>query len=293
MHWQKSLNKQIQLKEPLSAHTTLGVGGPANVWALPANIQELSTIVTYSNAKNLPYMVVGNGSNLLFQDSGFKGVVINLNAAFFRRIEFKGRYVFAGAGMGLSLLIRDTQKQGLTGLESLAGIPASVGGAVLMNAGSVKKSIGKLAEAVIVMNEQGRVKVLRKEQLRFGYRKSNLNKYIVLEILFKLTRKSPGKIQEAIIKRISQKRKTQPLNAKSAGCVFRNPKHRLSAAAMIDACGLKSTCVGNAQISEKHANYIINKGNAKSRDILRLLELVQKEVYKKFKVRLKPEIKII
>ncbi|MBL7084849.1 MAG: UDP-N-acetylmuramate dehydrogenase [Candidatus Omnitrophica bacterium] len=293
MPWLKELKGQIHFKEPLNIHTTLGVGGAAGVWVEPRDCQELKKVICHCLNERIPYVVIGKGSNILFSDRGFKGIVVCLNSPQFTKMEVKRNCVSSGAGLSLNTLIRETQKRGLAGLEFLAGIPASIAGALVMNAGNRQKGIGSLAKSVTVMDKQGRVRILKSKQLRFGYRQSNLNRYIVLEAVLKLVKGSPKTIKENITRALTRKRKTQDLSFKSAGCIFRNPRYDLTAGEMIEACGLKGRREGGAEISGKHANYIVNRNGAKAKDILYLIKLAQEEVKKKFDVLLEPEIKII
>jgi len=293
MHWLKKLKTRTRFKEPLSAHTSLRIGGRANAWVEPTNFEQLQEIVCRCLKQRIPYLVIGKGSNLLFSDRGFKGVVISLSSAGFTKTQFKGTLISCGAGVSLSRLLNRTQKKGLGGVEFLAGIPSSVGGALIMNAGTPKKGIGNFLRSVTVMDKKGRRRLLTKKQLKFGYRKSNLGKYIILETVLGLSKRQPKRIKENINTYLRQKRKTQDLGAKSAGCVFKNPDNGLSAGEMIEACGLKGTCRGGAQISQRHANYIINRNKACAKDVLRLMRLAQRQVKWKFNIRLEPEIKII
>ncbi len=293
MYWLKDLKARIRFKEPLNTHTTLHIGGPADIWIEPDDFAELKKIVYRCLKNRIPYFVIGRGSKILVSDRGFKGIVVCLNSCAFTKIEVKGNYVFCGAGLLLSKLISQTKRRGLGGLEFLAGIPASTGGMLVMNAGTPQKSISDLVKSVTVMDKQGRVHLLNRKQLKFGYRQSNLNRYIVLEAVLKLAKRSPQEIKKNIFVNLSQKRKTQDLTAKSAGCIFKNPSHRLTAGEMIEACGLKRMRKGGAEISAKHANYIVNRNSAKARDIVYLIELAQRQVKKKFGVQLEPEIKTI
>lgn len=293
MNWLNSLKADIRFKEPLSRHTTLHIGGPADVWVAPDDREDLRKIICRCLKGGISYLVIGKGSNILFSDRGFRGVVICLSASAFTRIEIKGNRVSFGAGVSLNKLLNQTQEKGLGGLEFLAGIPATTGGALVMNAGARKRDIGTLVKNVTVMDKQGRVRVLNKKQSQFGYRRSRLNRYIVLEAEFKLIKRSPGRIKKNLSRFLEQKRKTQELNSNNAGCIFKNPRHRLTAGQMLEACGLRRRRKGGAEISQKHANYIINKDNAKARDIFYLIELARREVKKKFGVNLEPEIKIV
>ncbi len=296
MHWLKRLKARVRFNEPLSNHTTLRIGGPAQVWVEPKDIGQLRQILCRCVKEQIPYLVVGRGSNILFSERGFRGVVICLNSRAFTKMEIKTQaHISCGAGLDLSKLISQAQKRGLGGLEFLAGIPATAGGALIMNAGNTKDNIASLVESVTVMDNRGVTRVLKKKQLNFGYRRSNLDRYIVLEAQLRLTKSSPKKVKEQILENLSKKRETQDLTARSAGCIFKNPhpRHRLTAGQMLEACGLKRRRKGGAEISAKHANYIINRNSAQACDILYLINLAQREVKKKFGVLLEPEIKII
>jgi len=293
MHWLDDLKLRIRFSEPLSTHTTLRIGGPADAWVEPENLQELKEIVCRSSKEKVPYFVIGKGSNILVSDKGFRGVAICLNTPAFTKIEAKGDAVVVGAGLSLNNLIKQAGDWGLGGLEFLAGIPASVAGALIMNAGTAKQGIGSLVKSVTVMEKRGKVHTLEKKQLKFSYRSSNLDRYIVLEAKLRLIKRRPKQIEKDIAKNLFQKRITQDLDSKSAGCIFKNPPHRLSAGEMIEACGLKGRRSGEAEISTKHANYIVNHNHAKAKNILYLIDLAQQEVKKNFGVDLAPEIKII
>ncbi|UCB56590.1 MAG: UDP-N-acetylmuramate dehydrogenase [Candidatus Omnitrophota bacterium] len=293
MHWLKELKAEVRLKEPLNIHTTLRIGGPADAWAEPQDYSELKELVCNCRRRKISYFVIGRGSNILVSDKGFKGMIISLSAPCFSGIRVEKNRIFCGAGLPLAKLIRQAQKKGWAGWEALAGIPASVGGALIMNAGRGKKTIGNLVRGVTVMDRNGKTHLLKKAQVKFGYRQSNLDKYIVLGAEFALKEKSPEEIRENITAVLKEKRRKQHLNRKNAGCIFKNPTHRLTAGEMIEACGLKGRERGEAEISKKHANFIINRANAASSDIFYLMDLAQRKVQKKFGVLLEPEIRII
>ena len=293
MYWPKKLKSHLRFKEPLNIHTTLGVGGRADVWAEPENVDELATLLRHCRDLNAPYIIIGRGSNLLFSESGFKGVVFSLASGYFSKCQVSENTIRCGAGVPLQKVLRMALREGLKGLEFLAGIPASVGGAVVMNAGSKEKAIGQFIESVSVMDKDAKVLKIGRKKLSFGYRNSNLKKYLVLDVELKLEKSTPETIRKNIDSCIKRKRLTQDTTSKSAGCIFKNPHHVLSAASMIEACGLKNTTRGGAQISSKHANYIINRNGATADDILHLIKVAKSEVKKKFGVTLSPEIKII
>ncbi len=293
MNWLRKLKAQVRFKEPLSKHTTLKVGGPADAWVRPVNFKLLQEITTTCLKKKIPYLVIGKGSNILFSDQGFRGVVISLDSPFFSGVHVRGEAVSCGAATPLAMLMRQMQENSLGGLEFLAGVPATLAGAIIMNAGAHNEAIGSLVQSVTVMDKKGKKQILPKRKLKFDYRKSNLKKYIVLEMTLKLNKRNPKKIKENTHVHLTQKRKTQDLNARSAGCIFRNPETGLSAGAMIEACGLKGAESGGAQISVKHANYIINRNKAAASDVLYLIKLAQRKVKQKFRINLKPEIEIV
>lgn len=293
MSWLKELEVAVRFDELLSRHTTFQIGGPADIWLEPLNICALRGAILNCRQKKIPYIVIGRGSNILFSDEGFRGAVIYLGSRAFTRIQIENSCVSCGAGAVLNNLIGETQSKGLSGLEFLAGIPASIGGAVIMNAGNQQECIGVLVKRVTVVDNEAQIKELDVPQLCFSYRSSNLAGYVVVGICLELAKSAPEKIKENISGYLQRKKKTQDLLARSAGCIFKNPAHCLSAGAMIDACGLKGRRCGGAEVSTKHGNFIINRNNAKASDILHLINLIQEEIINKFSVWLEPEITII
>jgi len=279
--------------ELLSKHTTFGIGGPAELWAEPDSCAELKKLVLFASKNKKKYFVIGAGSNILADDKGYNGLVISLSKPCFKKIMRKGNYIRAGAGVRLSQLISFASKNRLGGIEGLTGIPGTVGGGLYMNAG-YKTTIGDVTAKVRVMDKNGNMKTILKRDLKFGYRSSNLKKYIIIEGIFKLPGKDMENIDKLRKEAISHKMRTQPLNERSAGCVFKNPKGvRPAAGQLIDECGLKGRISGGAAISEKHANFIINKNKASSKDVISLIELIRKTVKQKKRIELKTEIKFL
>lgn len=276
-----------------SEHTTFKLGGPAKFFIEPKDTAELRLILGYVRKYKLSLFVIGAGSNILIRDKGIDGVVLQLSSPYFREFIFNGKHLKAGSGVMLSQLLNATEKQGLSGLEFLAGIPATVGGALIMNAGisGKSKNIGSLVENVTVMNYNGNIKLLKKQALRFGYRTSNLSKYIILNARLNLFKKDKQTVKNRIAEYINYRKVTQDISKPSAGCIFKNPK-MTSAGRLIDLCGLKGKRIGGACISKRHANFILNLGNARASDVLRLMNLIIKRVKNKFNVTLEPEIKI-
>lgn len=292
MNWCKNLKGKLKLDEPLKKYTTFKIGGPAKYFIEPKDADDLKTSVNLAKNHKLPLLVIGGGSNLLISDKGINGLVIKLNSPYFKKLFFNNNICMAGAGCLLSQVIKNSGERCLSGLEFLIGIPGTVGGALVMNAGIAQKSIADCVEDVTVMDYNGKVKALNKKEIKFGYRQSSLSKYIILNARLKLIRKKKQKEIEAKIKDyLDERKKKQELRLPSAGCVFKNPSV-CSAGRLIDLCGLKGRRIGDACVSVKHANFIVNLGQAKSTDVLSLLELITEEVKNKFNVILEPEIKI-
>jgi len=293
MNWQSGLKGKFRFFEPLKKYTTLKIGGRARYFAEPASEKELHLLLALARKQRVRVLILGAGSNLLVDDKGVDALVIRISAPYFKKIIFRGRTVEAGSGVRLAGFIAQTARRGLGGQEFLAGIPGTVGGALMMNAGQSQKgdSIGDLIDRVRVMDYNGNIKNLTPEKIKFGYRKSGLEKYIILSACFNLRRKNKNKIQGIVKEYLCRRRQSQDLSRPSAGCVFRNPA-RDSAGRLIELAGLKGRKLGGAEVSRKHANFIINRQGATCRDVLRLMQLLKRQVKNKFKVELKPEIKI-
>ncbi|MGD9014870.1 MAG: UDP-N-acetylmuramate dehydrogenase [Candidatus Omnitrophota bacterium] len=287
MNWQRYLKGKLKKKEYLARHTSLRIGGPAQFWFEPDNLSALRNLVELARRKKLLLRIIGAGSNILVNDQPIKGIVVKLDSSYFKKVTIKPHSIRAGAGVSLAQLVRRTQKRGLSGFELLAGIPGTVGGALIMNAGN----IGDKVLDITVMDKQGRVKILNKKDTRFSYRGSNLNGYIILNANFRLIKKDKRIIAKSIKDYLNYRRKTQDLTYPSAGCFFKNPNEK-SAAYFIERAGLKGSSFGDAAVSFKHANFIINKGRASFVDVLRLARYISRSVNKRFNLNLQPEIKI-
>lgn len=293
MNWQTFLRGKVKPGEPLKRHTTFKIGGPVKFFIAPKDSADLKLLLKLAKRYRIPALIIGKGSNILAADIGLNAAVIALSSPFFKRLTFKNSIVEAAAGCSLSEVILAAQKRGLGGLEFLAGIPGTVGGALVMNAGEGKDGwhIADFIRKVKVMDYQGKIKTLNKRALKFGYRKSNLGKYIVLGVSLKLRKESKQDIQNKLKNSLMMRRRTQDMLHASAGCIFKNSR-QFSAGKLIDLCGLKNKRVGQAAISERHANFIINIGNACAKDVLKLMALVKKQVKHKFRINLDPEIRI-
>lgn len=290
MNWEKSL--KVRHNYPLKERTTIKIGGPAEFFCAPKDTGMLKRLVIQANKKRAPYFVIGAGSNLLVNDRGVRGLVISLNSAYFKRIKLNGDFIEAGAGIALPMLIRFALDKSLSGVEFLSGIPGTLGGAVMMNAGCWGKDISGLVDQVQVMDPCGNTRSLKKEEIKFNYRKSGLKEYIILGATLRLHKESRQAIMRNIKEYLLQRRNTQDLTFYSAGCIFKNPKGDY-AARLIERCGLKGQEMGGAFISRKHANFILNKGNAKAADVLCLMKLIRDKVKEEFGLVLKPEIQIL
>jgi UDP-N-acetylmuramate dehydrogenase len=293
MHWWKQLKGSVSRNEPLKRHTTFKIGGRADYFIRPHDLSDLKLLLRLAKSYKIKTFPIGSGSNILVSDAGVRGVVFSLSSASFSGIKLERGRILAGAGCSLAKLLSFVRARGLSGLEWLAGIPGTVGGALLMNAGQARdgSSIGELTESVTVIDRAGRVRELAGGSLHFVYRGSNLGRYIILGCSLKLKKSSPAGVGSRIKEYMRYRRQVQDLFNPSAGCVFKNPRDA-SCGKMIDLCGLKGRKIGGAQVSLRHANFIINSGNASAAEVLKLMRLIQQRVWGKFKVRIEPEIKI-
>jgi UDP-N-acetylmuramate dehydrogenase len=284
--------KEISLlDEPLAPYTWMKIGGPAQFLVRPRNPDELLEVVRYCHEEQIPIRVLGGGSNILVRDEGVSGAVLQLVDDSFAQIAIDGTTARAGAGALLSQLISHSVKAELAGLETLSGIPGTVGGALRGNAGGRSGDIGQFVESVSVMSSEGEISTRRGTDLWFGYRESNIDDLLILEGTFSLQAGDTHEITRRMRKLWIMKKATQPLSFQSAGCIFKNPRG-LSAGSLIEHAGLKGIRVGQAEISDRHANFIVTHPNAKSDDVLRLIDLARSKVSEQFGVDLELEIKI-
>ena len=299
MNFPKDLIKgNLKRLEKLASHTSLGIGGPAALWAEPEDAKELRKIVIFAKDNAIPAFVMGGGSNVLASDHGFDGIVIHLGARSFRKVAIRGTMVKVGAGHPTPALVKLCCDKGLSGLESLVGIPGTLGGAIYMNAGGwlspLYKNIGDYVVSLKVMDYDGNIKNIKKDELKFEYRRSNLSGYIIIEAVLKLGREESARLISRRAKFLKMKKEKQVLDMPSAGCVFKNPKDfQFTAGQMIDTLGLKGRRVGGAQVSRKHANFIVNRSRATARDVLKLIDIVNRETIDNYNIPLELEIKVI
>jgi len=281
----------LKQDEPLAPLTWLKVGGRAKCLAEPQNAQELQALVTACGEQGIALRVLGGGSNLLVGDADFDGCVIRLNAPAFSSIEVSGTTVTAGGGALLSNVVSESVRAGLAGLELLAGIPGTIGGAIHGNAGTRQADIGNYVRGVSVLTATGERRELTEDALSFGYRESSVDELVVLGCQLELKTDDPDVITDRMRKVWIMKKATQPLSSQSAGCIFKNPRG-LSAGDLIEQAGLKGTRIGGAEISDRHANFIVTSDEATCSDVLKLIENAQSAVSEQFGVDLETEIEI-
>jgi UDP-N-acetylmuramate dehydrogenase len=298
----------------LRDYTTFKIGGPARYFFVAKNKEDLKNAILWAKKKKLPFFILGGGSNVLFSDNGFKGLIIKLQNT---QYEIRNTKIVAEAGVPLQKLVLETAKRGLSGLENLAGIPGTLGGAIWGNAGAFGGEIGNLVEEVKTLqiaNGKWQIVNLKKEDCKFGYRESIFKRrknWIILEATLKLKKGNKKEIEEKIKEILKLRKEKQLLEFPSAGSVFKNvpiekiPKKIqkklkekikngfLPAGAIIEAVGLKGYKIGNAKIVEKHANFIVNLGSAKGKDVLGLIEKVKNEVKRKFGIEMEEEIELV
>ncbi|MFY0759146.1 UDP-N-acetylmuramate dehydrogenase [Metabacillus dongyingensis] len=287
------VGKVVQ-NEPLAKHTTIKIGGPAEIFVEPSSIEDLKKTMDTVTESGVPWRAIGRGSNLLVGDSGIKGVVIKLGKGL-DHLEVDGETITAGGGYSLIKLTTVISKQGLSGLQFAGGIPGSVGGAVYMNAGAHGSDMSKILVKAHILFEDGTMEWLTAEELEFSYRTSLLQKKrpgICLEAVLKLEKGNREEIVAELQKNKDYRRETQPWDHPNCGSVFRNPLPHY-AGQLIQESGLKGYQIGGAKISELHGNFIVNTGNATAKDVLDLIDFVKKTIYEKHGVKMETEVEIV
>ena len=287
--------ENILFDEPMSEHTTFKVGGPAECYIKIDDIQHLRTILKFAKDHHIAITVLGNGSNVLVLDGGIKGIVLNIRFNKIEMMNLDGK-VFAniGAGIKISILGHLLLKNELTGFEELSGIPGTIGGAVRMNAGAHGKEFKDIVSSVTCMDYDGNIKQFENEDMHFEYRSSMLKEksYIVLEVRMEFQKGNEKDIKEKMEEYANYRKEKQPIEYPSAGSTFKRGADFITAK-LIDEAGLKGYSIGGAEVSSKHAGFIINKGNATAKDILELIEYVKYKVEEKFNKRIELEIEIM
>jgi UDP-N-acetylmuramate dehydrogenase len=277
--------------EPLAPYTFLKVGGPAEMLVQPRTREELAGVIGQCFQKAIPVRVLGSGCNILVRDEGVRGVVLRLSEPAFTQISVNGRQVRAGSGAALSALISEAARHGMAGLESLVGIPGTVGGALRSNAGDRSSEIGQYVRSVEVLDEQGQVQVRERDELRFTYHGSNLDDPVVVSAEFELDLDQTDTIVKRLRKSWIHRKANQPLSFQAAARIFKNPRG-LYAAALIAQAGLIGSRVGGAEVSERDANFILAHPGTSARDVLRLIDLIRSRVRERSGMELELEIAI-
>lgn len=280
------------MNESLKKHTTYGIGGPADLMIFPKSKQDLIKVIEIINENKIQLTILGSGSNVLVSDNGIRGAVISLKNSL-KKIEVDDNILYAECGTMLGKIVKHAVKNNLIGLENLNGVPGTLGGALIMNAGAWGGEISENLIHVEVINSKSEIQKIQKKDLNFSYRQSSFNKDdILLSAKFNLKKADKDIIKENFIEAQSGRKKSQPLNKRSAGSLFKNPKNN-SAGKLLDEAGLKGFSIGDAKISEKHANFFINDGDATSKDMLMLIKKAHKEVKDKFNINLSLEVKLM
>ncbi len=283
---------EVRFKEPLGFHTSLRIGGPADIFIVPQDVEDIRRALSFAEREQLPLEVVGGGNNLLVSDRGFRGVVLRLEGCL-GRAEFHGEEAVAGAGVSLSALIREAAALDLGGLECLVGIPATIGGAIAMNAGTPDGWIGDFVSAVYFLHPDGTMGEFKPGAGSFSYRVFQAPPGAVLiGARLRLHRRPHAEIQKDIKQRLKLKKATQPLALASAGCVWKNPPGEV-AGRLVEKVGLKGKRLNGAEISSKHANFIVNRGGAGAADIKTLMDMTRTRVRNRFGIALEPEIRTL
>ena len=307
IRWLESRFKNsVRFEEPMSRHTSLRIGGPAEIFASPGTIEDLLALINWSREKGLSYLVIGRGTNLLVKDAGIRGIVVKLtkclNTIEQTETNTDGVLVTAMAGANLTALCAYTLKRGLKGMNFSLGIPGTVGGGIVMNAGTAHGSMENVLRSIDILLPAGQPLRIHREALEFAYRKLSWNpkltdgagdQTIVLNGRFSFCPSDPEKLKKSAREIMKERREKQPIGLSSAGCFFKNPASGPTAGELIEMSGLKGKSVGGAKISSKHANFFINRRNASAADFLALMDITEDMVLKKFNIHLEREVKVV
>ncbi len=296
--WLHKIKGEVKRDELLSAHTSMRIGGPADIFILPRDLADLETILAHRG--DTPFFMLGEGTNLLVRDRGIRGVVVSLKESF-KNIDGprfdngdSTATLTVGAGVKMSYLAKYAARYGLTGIERLVGIPGSLGGALVMNAGAEGTEIGQVVESVTRLTPGSKLETLSRDELVFHYRKTEFPTAagVIVEATLRLRKSDPASVQKVMDQHLTRRGQSQPLTIPNSGSIFKNPPGD-AAGRLIEAAGLKGCHVGQAAVSLKHANFIVNQGGATALDVIRLIEHIQDTVAAKFGVTLEREIIIV
>lgn len=284
---------KIYINEPMSKHTSFKIGGPAECLIKIQTAQELKSILEFAKEKDIPLTITGNGSNILVSDEGIKGIVLKIEISTFE-LNSQTAQLKVGSGVKLGFIAQKCLKQELAGFEFASGIPGTIGGAIRMNAGAHGREMKDVVTTVTYMDRDGKIHKIKNEQANFEYRNSFFahKDYIIVEVEMQLEKGNTEEIQAKMTEYATYRKEKQPIEYPSAGSTFKRGTDFITAK-LIDDCGLKGYQIGGAQISEKHAGFIINKNNATAKDVIELMEYIKEQVYNKSGKVIEPEIEII
>ena len=283
---------KVLVEAPMRQFTSIKVGGPADGLFFPEDVDELRKVVRWARRKNIPYLILGKGTNLIVRDKGIRGWVISLTRGM-KRVQAEGETVEAEAGLPLQRLVQFSMKKGLTGLEPFFGIPGTVGGGLAMNAGAWGSELKDVVLSITLMKEDGELMERYRSKLKFFYRKLDIpSSWIILKGRFQLKRGKKEEILERVKSYSEMRKKTQPLDYPSAGSIFKNPAEG-PAGKWIEEAGLKGLRMGHAMVSDRHANFIVNLGKATAEEVIRLMEWVEKKIYEEKGISLEREVRVV
>jgi len=283
---------RVLVEAPMRQFTSIKVGGPADSLFFPKDVDELRKLVRYARRKSIPFFILGKGTNLVVRDKGVRGWVISLTQGM-KKIQLNGEVVEAEGGLPLQRLVQFTIQKGLTGLEPFFGIPGTVGGGLAMNAGAWGAELKDVLRSITLMKDDGEVVERSRPRLKFSYRRLDLpSSWIILKGRFQLKKGKKEEILERVKSYSEMRERTQPLDSPSAGSIFKNPKEG-PAGKWIEEAGLKGFRMGQAMISDRHANFIINLGKATAGEVIDLMELVERKIYEKKGISLEREVKVV
>jgi UDP-N-acetylmuramate dehydrogenase len=283
---------RVLVEAPMRQFTSIKVGGPADSLFFPKDVDELKKLVRYARRKSIPFFIIGKGTNLVVRDKGVRGWVISLTQGM-KKIQLNGEVVEAEAGLPLQRLVQFTIQKGLTGLEPFFGIPGTVGGGLAMNAGAWGAELKDVLHSITLMKEDGEVVERSRPRLKFSYRRLDLpSSWIILKGRFQMKKGKKEEILERVKSYSEMRKRTQPLDYPSAGSIFKNPKEG-PAGKWIEEAGLKGFRMGQAMISDRHANFIINLGKATAEEVIDLMELVERKIYEKKGISLEREVEVV
>ncbi len=291
MSLEKDFEQFVKQGEPLAPYTWFRLGGPAEYFAEPRTVDQLEALVRRCHEAQTPVRLLGGGSNILVRDEGVPGVVIHLSAPAFTEMSVHKQTLTVGCGAKLGHAISMSVREGLAGLETLVGIPGTIGGALHGNAGSHGGDIGQWTCRATVMTRRGETVERLRDELVFSYRESSLDELVITSAQFELEQDDPAELTKRMQKQWIIKKANQPLGHQSAGCIFKNPRG-MSAGMLIDQAGLKNTRYGQAEVSDRHANFVVAGEGATSEDVLKLIEVVRQQVEERLGIELETEIEI-